>query len=259
MKHTFAICAYKASPYLEACIRSLLAQTVPSDIILCTSTPNDYIYQVADKYQIDVYVNEAGGNISADWNFAYEKSMTELVTIAHQDDLYLKDYTQTLLSMYEKYPDMSLFTAASVTLKKGKLISFGSVEIVKKLLRLPLRFRNQADKTGIKMLALRFGNPVICPSCAYNKKLCGENLFISDYSFVLDWEVLIKLAKKPGRFVLVEKPMIMYRVHDGAETMAAIVDHRREKEEAEVFDQLLPKPISAIVKKMYRRSYGAYS
>ncbi len=71
MKHTFAICAYKASPYLEACIRSLLAQTVPSDIILCTSTPNDYIYQVADKYQIDVYVNEAGGNISADWNFAY--------------------------------------------------------------------------------------------------------------------------------------------------------------------------------------------
>ena len=103
MKHTFAICAYKASPYLEACIRSLLAQTVPSDIILCTSTPNDYIYQVADKYQIDVYVNEAGGNISADWNFAYEKSMTELVTIAHQDDLYLKDYTQTLLSMYEKY------------------------------------------------------------------------------------------------------------------------------------------------------------
>ena len=154
---------------------------------------------------------------------------------------------------------MSLFTAASVTLTKGKLISFGSVEIVKKLLRLPLRFRNQADKTGIKMLALRFGNPVICPSCAYNKKLCGENLFISDYSFVLDWEVLIKLAKKPGRFVLVEKPMIMYRVHDGAETKAAIVDHRREKEEAEIFDQLLPKPISAIVKKMYRRSYGAYS
>ena len=67
------------------------------------------------------------------------------------------------------------------------------------------------------------------------------------------------MAKKPGRFVLVEKPMIMYRVHDGAETKAAIVDHRREKEEAEIFDQLLPKPISAIVKKMYRRSYGAYS
>ena len=28
--HTFAICAYKESPYLEACIRSLKGQTVPS-------------------------------------------------------------------------------------------------------------------------------------------------------------------------------------------------------------------------------------
>ena len=38
-KHVFAVCAYKDSPYLEQCIRSLKAQTVPSHIIICTSTP----------------------------------------------------------------------------------------------------------------------------------------------------------------------------------------------------------------------------
>lgn len=38
-KHVFAICAYKDSPYLESCIRSLAGQRVKSPVILCTSTP----------------------------------------------------------------------------------------------------------------------------------------------------------------------------------------------------------------------------
>ena len=37
--HTFVICAYGESPYLEACIRSLLSQTEKSRILCATSTP----------------------------------------------------------------------------------------------------------------------------------------------------------------------------------------------------------------------------
>ena len=46
MQHTFAICAYKESPYLEECIESLMAQEMKSEIIICTSTPNDYIKNI---------------------------------------------------------------------------------------------------------------------------------------------------------------------------------------------------------------------
>ena len=49
MKHTFVICAYKESKYLEDCIKSLKAQEVKSDIKIATSTPNEYIYSIADK------------------------------------------------------------------------------------------------------------------------------------------------------------------------------------------------------------------
>ena len=49
-KHVFSICAYGDSPYLEACIRSLKEQTVPSHIILCTSTPSSYIDRLAWRY-----------------------------------------------------------------------------------------------------------------------------------------------------------------------------------------------------------------
>ena len=42
-KHTFVICAYKESSYLEECIVSLEKQTVKSNILMVTSTPNAFI------------------------------------------------------------------------------------------------------------------------------------------------------------------------------------------------------------------------
>ena len=71
-KHVFSICAYKDSPYLEPLIRSLVSQSVPSHIILCTSTPSPYIDGLAWKYGIQVFVRHGGSNIRDDWNFAYE-------------------------------------------------------------------------------------------------------------------------------------------------------------------------------------------
>ena len=89
--HTFAICAYKESPYLEECITSLMEQTVKSEIFIATSTPNKYIDNIAAKYNLKVYVNEGESGITQDWNFAYSKVQTDYVTIAHQDDKYAPD------------------------------------------------------------------------------------------------------------------------------------------------------------------------
>ena len=47
--HTFAVCAYKESPYLENCLKSLKNQTVKSSIIMTTSTPNVFIKSLAEK------------------------------------------------------------------------------------------------------------------------------------------------------------------------------------------------------------------
>ena len=92
LTHTYAICAYKDSPYLEACIRSLLRQTIPASVILCTSTPSPYLQRTAKKYGLPFFVRDGESDIQDDWNFAYEKAASRLVTIAHQDDIYHKDY-----------------------------------------------------------------------------------------------------------------------------------------------------------------------
>lgn len=263
MKHTFVICAYKESPYLESCIKSLKAQIVKSDIKIATSTPNDHIYNIAKKYNIDVFINdrkkpENVSNIGFDWQFAYNTAQTELVTIAHQDDIYLKNYTKDLLKYKKKYPDMTLFTTASITLKNGKIKQFGRVEIVKKILRLPLRVNALNNISFVKRLAITFGNPIIAPSCAYDKRLCPKDLFISELKFALDWECLLKLSKLEGRIVLSERPGICYRIHDEATTKKSIMDNSRQMEESIMFDTLLPKPVADIYKKIYQSSYNAY-
>ena len=258
MTHTFAISAYGDSPYLESCMKSLKGQSVQSDIILCTSTPSEYISSLAEKYDIPVYVRKGEPGIGYDWNFAYEKAPGQLVTIAHQDDIYQHDYVKTLFEAKEKYHDMSVFMTSSVTIKDGKLIEHGTVELVKKMLRVPLRLTFLNHIPAIKAAAISFGNPVICPSCTYDRELCGEAPFNTKYKFVLDWDALSRLAVKNGRWVCVERPLIMYRVHADAATGEAIRNNVREEEESEMFDRFLDEPFADIIKKAYKKSYDAY-
>lgn len=86
--HTFAVCAYKDSPYLEECLRSVTSQTVKSEVICCTSTPSSYIRELTARYQVPLYVRDGASNIREDWMFAYGKAQGRFVTIAHQDDRY---------------------------------------------------------------------------------------------------------------------------------------------------------------------------
>lgn len=51
-QHTWVICAYGESEYLEACIQSLKNQTLQSQIICYSSTPLDSIKELCQRYAI---------------------------------------------------------------------------------------------------------------------------------------------------------------------------------------------------------------
>lgn len=69
MKHTFVICAYKESEFLEECILSLKNQSISSEIFIATSTPNKYIEALAEKYNLKVFVNDGPGGINTGLEF----------------------------------------------------------------------------------------------------------------------------------------------------------------------------------------------
>lgn len=256
--HVFSICAYKDSPYLEQCIRSLKAQTAASHIILCTSTPSPFIHGLACRYGIEVFVRHGESNIKDDWNFAYSKAEGDLVTIAHQDDIYHRDYAKELLAAYRKYPDMSVFTTDYVIVKNGRLITVDKMLWIKRFLRLPLRFPFLGDRAWVKKSVFMLGNPVCCPATSYQKKRVGEPFIRCNYSFALDWDNMLRLAQAPGRFICVERPLLFYRVHGEAATKACIRDNRRALEEGEMFGRLWPAPAARWIMRFYQKAYKEY-
>lgn len=110
-QHSFVIPAYKESTYLESCILSLLKQTVKSKIVICTSTPNEFTESLANKYQLPYIVNPSKSGIASDWNFALVNANTELVTIAHQDDVYASSYTANILSQIDLLKNKNILLA----------------------------------------------------------------------------------------------------------------------------------------------------
>lgn len=256
--HMFVICAFGESPYLEACVRSLRGQTVKSDILCATSTPNDYIRSVMDRYGIPVAVREGKSDIQDDWNFALAQADAAYVTLAHQDDMYSRHYVEELRNACMKWPDMTVFMTDAVTVRNGRMQQFGMKEAVKKLLRLPLRLHRFADREWVKMGALKLGNPVMCPSCAYRKGYLPDPIFHSEFRYVLDWDCMSDIAKWPGRVICVEKPLLFYRVHGGAETSARIADHSREREERQMYERFWPGWAVEILMFFYRKAYDEY-
>ena len=272
--HAFVICAYKKSPYLEFCMRSLRLQSVKSDIYLVTSTPSEYIEKLAEKYRIPVFVREGASSLKEDWLFGWRLAGADhsLVTIAHQDDKYHPRYTEELLKAYEAYPDMTVFCSDYVVLKTEegilpdgtvypgttRMICGDKVRFVKKILRLPLRLRFLADRTFIKKSVLMFGNSICCPSCTYNHDYIGDEMFRSDMDFALDWDNLYELAVKPGRFICSETPLLAYRVHDGATTKQCIEDNRRSQDEIAMFRKMWPEWIVKILMRYYKKAYENY-
>ena len=252
--HTFTICAYKESEYLEECIKSLKNQTVKSNIIICTSTPNKFIEKLAKKYKLELFIKDGKSDIQDDWNFAVSNCKTDLVTVAHQDDIYHEDYLKNILSGYTG-KELMLFTE-QFYYKNGVAVKDKNTSI-KKFLKLPLRttFRNIRF---IRKLTLAFGNTINCPSVTYNVKLLGTPVFTSDLKFGLDWDTFLKIYSKKGRIYYTSKPSIYYRVHDGATSKAFIVNNKRYTEDVIMFRKFWPNFIVKIIMKFYVKCYDVY-
>jgi glycosyltransferase involved in cell wall biosynthesis len=267
-KHIFAVCAYKESEYLENCVRSLVDQSVRSDIIICTSTPNDYIYDIAKKYDINVFVRDGESDIRDDWNFAYNTANASYVTVAHQDDEYDRDYVKCLIRAVNRFRrknkvsnnerDFIMFLTDYYPIKNGQR---GPRDIncrIRRLLRTPLRCMALAKKKFVRRSVLALGNSIVCPSVTYNKDKLGDNVFTSDMKFNIDWDTFYKLANVDGAFLYDARVLTYYRVHDGATSKEFIVNHRREIEDMAMFRKFWSKPVVKLIMVFYKKAYDTY-
>ena len=250
--HTFAICAYKESEYLEDCIKSLKKQTVKSNIIMCTSTPNDHISSLAEKYDIPLYINTGITGIGPDWNFGVQMAKTQYVTIAHQDDVYENTYLEEMIKKIEKYPDMIFAFTDYQEIRDGKIIKTNLNLKIKRLMLLPLRIGKKSR--FLKKMVLAFGNPIACPSVTINTEIVGKKPYREDMKSNIDWGTWYDFVKYEGKFIYIYKKLTYHRIHNESETSKTIGNNKRIEEDYEMFCRFWPKPIAKFLMLFYKNA-----
>ena len=234
IKHEFVICAYKESKYLEDCIISLKKQKKKSNIKLATSTPNNYIENLCNKYQIEMFVNKGEKGIAGDWNFAYSCSDAQYITIAHQDDIYRENYSTEIINTSDNGFNLKL----------------------KRIMLKNLRNHDKAYRIKNKRSAIRLGNAICCPSVTYSKEaLCDyEPLFKTGFRSNVDWETWERISRAEGEFLYCNEILMAHRIHEESETSAVIGDNLRSKEDYEMFLKFWNRPVAKVLTKIYSLS-----
>ena len=254
--HTFAVCAYKESPYLTECVESLVNQTVKSNIILSTSTDNAYIRAISDKYDIPLYINTGKGDMQDNWNFAYSKADTPFVTICHQDDFYMPLYAEYALKAMRKIPHIIMMHTNYFDVVDGKKLKTNMNKRIKTFINFLVRFQLFARFRFFRKLALSFGNSICCPSVTYNKENTEAKPFHSTLAMAVDWDLFYTLADQKGTFVYFSKPLTCKRLHRDSGTNETIQNGERYRDDVTMFSRIWPKPIAKVIVRFYTKSYA---
>ncbi len=252
--HSFALCAYKESPHLRACLDSLKAQTLPSPFFIATSTPNAFIDGLAKEYGIPVYVSERESGIGRDWNFAVSCADTDFVTIAHQDDLYEKDYAKSLNEYAAMAKDPLLLFTDYGELRGDDKVYDNQLLNIKRKINTFFKPRIFWKSRFVRNRLLSIGSSICCPSVCLHKKLLPDFRFNEQMTCDLDWDAWSRLARLHGSFVYIPRPLMLHRIHEESETTRQMSDGNRFSEDYEMFCRYWPKWIAKMLMKRYAGS-----
>ncbi len=250
--HTFVVCAYKESPYLEECILSLEKQTVRTNMIISTSTPNGHISSIAEKHGLRVFVNHGEAGIDGDWNFAVSCVDTPLVTIAHQDDIYEPEYAEKMLEGANANSDMIICFSHYAELRNGQKVCTDKLLKIKKLMLAPLKIFKRS--IFVRRRILSFGDPICCPAVTYKLSILQKHPFSKGFKSDLDWEQWEILSREKGSFVYISKPLMCHRIHEASATSEIIGDNLRTKEDYEMFRKFWGKGMAKLLASAYSSS-----
>ena len=259
MDHEFVIPAYGRAPYLEDCIRSILAQDGGgARILIGTSTASPAIGNIAAKFGIPVRENPQRRDIATDWNFAMTQSQAQFVTIAHQDDLYEPGYLRTMARLAGSHPGLTMAFSGYREHTDAGVRPLNVNLRIKAWLCARAFGRSEAIATvAAKRSLLSLGNPVCCPSVMLNRRRVPDFRFSSSLHTNLDWEAWMRLAGLDGEFVYTRDALLSKRVHRDSETTVTIATRVRQAEDLQMFREFWPKPVASTIAAIYSFGYLA--
>lgn len=249
--HTFAVCAYEKNKYLETAVHSVVNQTVKSNVVIVTGTPNEHIYRIAQKYDVPVLVNysEDAKTGTGNAEFAFRSVNTEFITLVHQDDYYAPEYAEEILKKAKGKDPIIAFTEC-FEIRKGKRVYRNKLLKVKELM--DIGFRIFPRSKFVRKMVLSFGSAICCPAVTYAKKAYTNFEFDDSFSGGCgDWEAWLRLSDLDGDFLCVHKPLVGHRIHEESDTSKLIGNDLRGQDELRILKSRWPEWFACWLFKRY--------
>ncbi len=251
--HTFVILAYKESPFLEECIKSVLNQSVKSNAIIATTTRNDYIDGLANKYHLDI-VEGVHTSIGGDFDFAISAGKTKLVTIAHQDDLYDFNYAEEVVKNYYNNRNCLIIFSDYYEIRKNTFVYSNKNLFIKRFLLFSLLIKKTSGIKFLKRNVLRLGCSICCPAVTFVTENIPSSVFECNMKCDVDWFAWEKLSKLNGKFIYIPKNLVGHRIDETTTTTDIINQGIRTKEDLIMLKKFWPDFIARAINKLYKNS-----
>lgn len=252
--HCFVLCAYKENPYLEECIKSLVNQTVKSNILIETSTPNNYIESLANKYNIKIMINTGKNGCAQDWNYGFNNANFKLITIAHQDDIYYENYVENVIKYANLANNPLLIYTDYEEIRNNNITHSNTLLKIKRVLNHSMKNRKNWGKDNKKRGVLKFGDAISCPTITIVKKDNLTNPYDESFQCSVDYKTWLNMSKQPGDFVYIPIPLMAHRIYEESHTTIYLNNNTRQVEDKQIINSLWSKPWSNIIYHFYAKS-----
>jgi hypothetical protein len=240
-------------------MESIFCQTQPANkVAIYTSTPMPHHHRIADEFSVELRTRSSPGSIGVNWNTALGGSVANLVTLAHQDDLYAPDYLRKMLSAMNRVPDALIgFSGFTECDDQGVVGESFNTKVKRRLTQRAFGMDSVLHTPESKRRLLAWGNPICCPSVMFNRANLGDFSFREDLSSNLDWDAWTSLADRAGAFVIQPEVLVSKRMHQASETSYLLSNNRRASEDLQLFRRHWPAPAAHAIAFVYRMSYVA--
>lgn len=241
MRVSVVIPAYNAEPYLEECVRSVLAQTHPvEEILIVDDGSTDRTQILAESFGAPVrLLQQKQGGPARARNLGVSQASGEWIAFLDADDLWLPEKVEKQLEAFQKAPDAVLCYTGLLALKlDGSTVPVAppALSYVDAMLSL--------TNVGIPPSAVMLRRDTLLQAGGFSEVQRGCE----------DWELWFRL-RKLGRFCIVPDPITVYRESLGG--LSSNAEHMYQ-DFLRMLDRVLLADLHGWKRQMWRRRIMSY-
>jgi glycosyltransferase involved in cell wall biosynthesis len=234
---TIAIPIHNGARFLGETIRSLLDQSEGAFRLVCLDDAStDDSVAVASGFsdpRIEIVIAESHTSLAMNWNRAIEVTRTPYLVIAHQDDVYERDYLATMLRLIEAHPRAFAAHCRTTAIdSNGRAVRLPSARYKETFWPGAEPYEREPE-AEIKVLSR--GNYVVASSVLLRMEAVGTiGRFDPSLQFVTDWQYWLRGLSAGRTLAGTHARLVRFRRHPWTATRATELSFRRYEEEIEV-------------------------